>query len=44
MGWLGLGASLLRSNIAAGVGRLLRRILQEDGSFLTQENDDKILF
>jgi len=44
MAWLGIGATLLRNGVAAGVGRLLRRILQEDGFYLLQEDDSKILY
>ena len=44
MSWLGIGATIVRSNIAGAMNRLLRRILQEDGDFLLQENDSKILY
>ena len=44
MSWLGLGISILRNGTAAGVGRLLRRILQENGDFLLQEDNSKILY
>ena len=44
MSWLGLGATVLRSNVTAVINKLLRRILLENGDFILQENGDKILF